>query len=110
MSYIAAGLTLLALAIVAAGSRLSGRSRRPTLLRVGVVTTGLGLILLWALPWWLFNGDRGEWAMPMFVGTLVVAGSALALGLQLIGRAFGAREHSRSDALIDDLIRQNDLP
>ncbi|HYD38573.1 MAG TPA: hypothetical protein VEA60_13235 [Allosphingosinicella sp.] len=110
MTYAPAGLTLLALTIVAAGFRFSAGSPRPTLLRLGVATTALGLILLWLLPFWVLGADTGPWAMPAFVAVLLVAGLVLALGLQLTARACGARQSSRGDALFDDFVRHNDLP
>ncbi len=110
MTYIAAILTVLALLIVAGGFRFSRKSRRPKLLRVGAAVTGLGVVLLWLLPLGLFSVDRGVWAMPMLVAALFVAGSVLALGIQLIARACGAPEPSRNDMLFNDFIRHNDLP
>jgi len=110
MTYVPAGLTLLALTIVAVGFRFARSSRRPTLLRAGAATTASGLILLWLLPFWVFRIDTGLWAMPIFVAALLVAGSVLGLGLQLMARASGAQENSRNDTLFDDFIRHNGLP
>ena len=110
MTYVPAGLTLLAMTIVAIGFRLSRASPRPTLLRAGTATTAVGLILLWLLPFWVFRVDSGLWAMPIFVAALLVAGSVLGLGLQLTARACGAREDIRNDALFDDFVRHNGLP
>ena len=110
MTFVPAGLTLLALTIVAVGFRFSRGSRRPTLLRVGAVTTAMGLVLLWLLPFWAFRLDVGPLAMPIFVAALLVAGSVFGLGLQLTAHACGAQENSRNDALFDDFVRHNELP
>ncbi|HYE28910.1 MAG TPA: hypothetical protein VEA61_11865 [Allosphingosinicella sp.] len=110
MTYVPAGLTLLALTIVAVGFRFSRSSRRPTLLRGGAVTTAFGLILLWLLPFSVFRVDTGLWAMPIFVAALLAAGSVLGLGLQLMARACGEQEDSRNDTLFDDFVRHNELP
>jgi hypothetical protein len=104
------GLTLLALAILFAGVRFSNRAGRPRLLRIGSAVAAAGLVALWALPYWLFSVDRGEWAMPMFIGVLVIAGSLIGFGLQAIARAFEARVEGRNDQLFDDFVRHNDLP
>jgi Na+-transporting NADH:ubiquinone oxidoreductase subunit NqrB len=104
------GLSVLALLLVFAGLGFSGNSRRPGLFRIGAIVAALGLMLLWVLPVWLFSADRGLWAMPMFIGVLVVAVSVLGAGLQLMARACGAREESAADRLFDDFVRHNELP
>jgi lipopolysaccharide export LptBFGC system permease protein LptF len=108
--YIPICLTLLSVAFVIGGFHLSRRSCRPKLLRAGAVITAVGLLLLWVLPWWLFNRVTSEWTLPLFIAILFVSISVLGLGLQLIARACGAREQSQSDRLLDDFSRLNDLP
>ncbi len=107
---IPAGLSLLAAVVIFACFRLSARSRRPKVLRIGGSITAFGITLLWVLPWWLLSADRGNWAMPMFIGVMFVAVSVLGAGIQLIARACGAAAQTHNDRLFDDFIRHNDLP
>ena len=107
---IAGLLSLVAAAVLLGGFLFSSRTRRPKLFRSGAALTSAGLILLWALPYWLFRTDRAEWAMPMFIGVMFVAVSVLGLGLQLMARASGAREPTHNDQMFEDFVRHNDLP
>ena len=104
------GLSLLAALLVFASLKLSTRAPRPGLLRIGACVTALGITLLWLLPWWLLSTDRGAWAMPMFIGVLVVAVSVLGGGLQVMRLATGARAETVNDYLFDDFVRHKDLP
>jgi uncharacterized membrane protein len=107
---IAIGLSLLAALLVLAGFKFSVKSRRPRLFKTGASVAATGIVLLWLLPFWLFGTDRGDWAMPMFIGVLFVAVSVLGGGLQLMRRASGGPEETENDRLFDDFLRQNDLP
>lgn len=107
---IPAGLAILAAVVVFATFRLSGRSLRPKLLRIGGSITAVGITLLWVLPWWLLSSDRGIWAMPMFIGVMFVAVSVLGAGIQLIARACRGPAEKDNDRLFEDFIRHNDLP
>ena len=107
---IPAGLTLLAAIVLLGGFSFSARAKRPKLLRIGACLSATGIMLLWLLPWWLFRADTGVWAMPAFIGAMFVAVSFLALGLQLMARACGAREESRNEQLLSEFMQRNDLP
>lgn len=111
MPYMLVGaLMLLAALVLFTGFYFSGKSSRPKLLRIGAATAAAGLMLLWVLPWWLFSADRGAWAMPMFIGVMIVAVSVLGLGVQLTARPCGAREETAFDRSFDEFVRHDDLP
>jgi hypothetical protein len=106
---IVAILTALALLVVFIGVRFAHRSNRPKLFRIGSMTAASGLMLLWMGVWWVFSADRGLWAMPMFIAALFVPVSLLGLGIQLMGRACGAREESHNEQLFREFLTRNDL-
>ena len=111
MAYlIPAILTLLALIVAGIGVRLAGKYRRPTLFKAGAFIAAAGLMLLWLLPWWVIARDDAEWAMPLFVAALFVAVSVLGGGLGTMARVATGKESSRTDDLVEDFIRLNDLP
>jgi hypothetical protein len=62
------------------------------------------------MQWWVFSADRGVWAMPLFIAALFVPVSLLGLGIQLMGRACGAREEGHGDTLFENFLTQNDRP
>ena len=111
MPYLIPGvLTVIALVVAVAGTRSAGRFRRPALFKAGAVIAAVGLMLLWLLPWWVIARDAAEWAMPLFVAALFVAISVLGAGLSAMARAATGKEASRTDDLVEDFIRLNDLP
>ena len=103
-------LTLLALIVAGIGVRFAGKSRRPSLFKAGAFISAAGLMLLWLLPWWVISRDAAEWAMPLFVGALFVSVSVLGGGLSTMARAATGQGASRTDDLVEDFIRLNDLP
>lgn len=107
---IVAGLTALALLIVLISFRFADRSRKPKLFRIGSITAASGIMFLWIAIGWVASADWGDWGMPVFIASLLVPVSMLGLGIQLMARACGAREASHNDRLLEDFVRQNDLP
>ena len=105
--WIPAGLTLLALVLAWLGL---SRARGSMLFRAGALAASIGLVLLWVLPLWLLRGESGDWALPLFVGTLFVPVSLLGAGLQAMRYASGGGHDTPADRLFEDLIRHNDLP
>ena len=106
---IVGGLIVLAALLVFIGVKFAQGRKSPKLFRAGAFIAAAGITLLWLLPWWLFSTDRGDWAMPIFIGAFFVSVSFLGLGIQLIAHSCGAREESHGDALFEDFLRQNDL-
>lgn len=107
---IPAVLTVLAMSLVGIGMRFAGKTGRPALFKAGAFIAAVGLMLLWLLPWWVIARDDAEWAMPLFIAALFVAVSVLGGGLSTMARAATGKEASRTDDLVDNFIRLNELP